>query len=167
MRGINSGCPNFLDKKECRFKDLQGTLDAHFHHLHSTGIGREIKHARVLTKDDEDKLWRTGVMGTKTPKALQNAVFYTVGKMFSLCGGDEMRSLKISQIQRHTNPDRYVYIELLSKTSNGTFKKLHVANKTAPLFACPEAGERCPLHILDLYLSKLPQEVIKKLMYSL
>ena len=161
MRDINPGCPNFLDKKDCRFKDLQGTMDAHFHHLHSTGIGREIKHARVLTKDDEDKLWSTGVMGTKTPKALQNALFYTVGKMFSLRGGDEMRSLKISQIQRHTNPDRYVYTELVSKTSNGTFKKLHVANKTVPLFACPEAGERCPLHILDLYLSKLPQEVIK------
>jgi len=106
-------------------------------------------------------------MGTKTPKALQSAVFYTVGKMFSLRGGDEMRSLKISQIQRHTNPDRYVYTELVSKTSNGTFTKLHVANKPVPLFACPEAGERCPLHILDLYLSKLPQEVIKKLMYSL
>ena len=75
MRVINPGSPNFLDKKDCRFKDLQGTMDAHFHHLHSTGIGREIKHARVLTKDDEDKLWRTGVMGTKTPKALQKCCF--------------------------------------------------------------------------------------------
>lgn len=161
MRETNPGCPNFLDKKDSRFKTLHGTMDSQFHHLHSTGIGREVKHARVLTKEDEDRLWRTGVMGTTTPKALQNAAFYTVGKMFSLRGGVEMRNLKISQIQRHTNPDRYVYTELVSKTSNGTFKKLHVANKTVPLFACPEAGEHCPVHILDLYLNRLPQAVIE------
>ena len=161
MRDINPGCLNFLDKKDSRFKAVHGTMDAHFHYLHSTGIGREVKHARVLMKDDEDKLWSKGIMNTNTPKALQNAVFYTVRKMFSLRGGIEMRNLKISQIQRHTNPDRYVYTELVSKTSNGTFKKLHVANKTVPVFACPEAGERCPVHILDLYLSKLPQAAIE------
>ena len=161
MRDINPGCLNFLDKKYSRFKALHGTMDAHFHYLHSTGIGREVKHARVLIKDDEDKLWSKGIMNTNTPKALRNAVFYTVGKMFSLRGGIEMRNLKISQIQRHTNPDRYVYTELVSKTSNGTFKKLHVANKIVPVFACPEAGERCPVHILDLYLNKLPQAAIE------
>ena len=76
MRDVNPECPNFLDKKDSRFKPLQGAMDAHFHHLHSTGVGREIKRARVLTKDEEEKLWRSGVMGTQTPKALQNAVFY-------------------------------------------------------------------------------------------
>ena len=77
MRDVNPElCPNFLDKKDTRFKPLQGAMDAHFHRLHSTGVGREVKHARVLTKEDEEKLWRSGVMGTNTPKALQNAVFY-------------------------------------------------------------------------------------------
>ena len=56
MRNVNPGCPNFLDKKDSRFKKLHGTLDSHFHHLHSTGLGREVKHARVLTKEDEDNL---------------------------------------------------------------------------------------------------------------
>ena len=161
MRDIHPGCPNFLDKKDSRFKSLHGTMDAHFHNLHSSGVGRDVKHARVLTKDDEDKLWKSGVMGTKTPKALQNAVFYTVGKMFSLRGGAEMRSLKISQIRRHSNPDCYMYTELVSKTNNGTYKKLHVSNKTVPLYTCPEAEDRCPVQLLDLYLSKLPLEAIE------
>ena len=69
-------------------------MDSQFHHLHSTGIGREVKHAKVLTKEDEHRLWRTGTMGTNSPKALQNAAFYTVGKMFSLCGGVEIRNFK-------------------------------------------------------------------------
>ena len=93
MRDVNPGWLNFLDKKDSRFKPLHGTMDSHFHHLHATGVGRETKHARVLTRDDEDKLWKSGVMGTRTPRALQNAVFYVVGKMFSLRGGVEMRQV--------------------------------------------------------------------------
>ena len=79
MRNINPGCPNFLDKKDSRFKPLHGTLDSHFHQLHSTGIGRDVKHAKILTKDDEEKLRKSGVIGTKTP---QNAVFFIVGLAF-------------------------------------------------------------------------------------
>ena len=162
MRSINPGCVNFLDKKDVRFKSLHGVMDAHFHQLHSTGIGRDVKHARVLTTDDEERLWKSGVMGTKTPKALQNAAFFIVGKMFCLRGGVELRELKPSQIKRHTNPDRYIYSENVSKNCNGIFKLLNIANKVVPLFSCPEAGERCPVHILDVYFRKLPKESITK-----
>ena len=162
MRSINPGCVNFLDKKDVRFKSLHGVMDAHFHQLHSTGIGRDVKHARVLTTDDEEKLWRNGVMGTKTPKALQNAAFFIVGKMFCLHGGVELRDLKPSQVQRHRNPDRYIYSENVSKNRNGTFKQLNIANKVVPLFSCPEAGEHCPVRILDMYFCKLPKESVTK-----
>ena len=162
MRSTNPGCPNFLDKKDSRFKPLHGAMDSHFHHLHSIGIGRDTKHARVLSKEDEEKLWKSGVVGTRSPKGLQNAAFLTVGKMFSLRGGVELRELKPSQIQRQSNPDHYVYTENVSKTRNGTFKQLHVPNKVVPLFKCPQAGERCPVHILDTYFSKLPKEAFTK-----
>ena len=39
MREKNPECPNFLDKKDVRFKRIQGTLDTYFHKLHSEGIG--------------------------------------------------------------------------------------------------------------------------------
>ena len=42
MREIN--CPNFLDKKDVRFQQLQ-SFDVHLNKLHSTGIGRQVKHA--------------------------------------------------------------------------------------------------------------------------
>ena len=158
MRDVNPGCPNFLDKKDSRFKKFHGTLDSHYHHLHGSGLGRQVKHARVLSDDDEDKLWRSGVLGTSSPQMLQNAVFYMVGKAFSLRGGTEMRSLAISQIKRFRDPDRYVYTENASKTNSGTFRKLHISTKVVPVFACPQAGERCTVYLLDLYLSKLPQE---------
>ena len=162
MRDISPGCPNVLDKKDSRFKNFHVTLDSHYHNLHASGLGREVKHARVLSEDDEEKLWKSGVLGTSSPQALQNAVFYTVGKVFSLCGGVEMRSLCISQIKRFRQPDRYVYTENVSKTNNGTFKKLHVSNKVVPVFSCPQVGERCAIYLLDLYLSKLPNEAFEQ-----
>ena len=158
MRDCNPGCPNFLDKKDSRFRQLQGTLDAYFHNLHSEGIGR---HAETISTEEENQLWETGVLDINTPKGLQNAVFYTIGKMFCLRGGQEHRALKLSQLQR-CDDGRYVYYENVSKNRNGSFKQLHIKNKVVPVFACPEAGERCPVRILDQYISKLPEEAKQK-----
>ena len=82
--------------------------------------------------------------------------------MFSLRGGAEHRSLKLSQLRRLNNPDRYVYHENVSKNRNGSFKQLHVPSKVVPVYASDEAGEHCPVTILDNYLSKLPKEAIDK-----
>ena len=156
MRELNPNCPNFLDKSDNRFKILQGTLDSYFHKLHSEGIGRKVKHAEVITTDEEDQLWESGVLNVTTPRGLQNAVFYTIGKLFCLRGGKEHRALKLSQLQRDS--DKYVYHENVSKNRNGSFKQLHVSSKVVPVYSCPEAGQRCPVYLLDLYISKLPQE---------
>ena len=156
MREANPNCPNYLNKQDTRFQPLQHTLDAHFHRLHSKGIGIQVKHTEIVTKEEELKLWTSGVMGVDTPKSLQNAAFYIVGKMFSLRGGVEHRSLKLSQISRMSNPDQYVYHENVSKNHNGSFKKIHVKKKVVPIYACPEVGERCPVKVLDKYISKLP-----------
>ena len=156
MRENVPGCPNFLDKKDSRFRPLQGTLDALFHQLHSDGVGVQTKHTEILTKEDEEKLWSSGVMGVTTPRSLQNAAFFIVGKMFSLRGGVEHRKLKLSQLKRNCDPDHYVYYENVSKTNSGSFRKLRIKGKVVPVYACPEVGERCPVFILDTYLSKLP-----------
>ena len=80
MKQCNSNSPNFLDKKDNQFRTLHSSMDAHFHHLHSNSVGREIKYAKSLSREDEQKLWATGVMGTSTPRALQNAAFLSLVK---------------------------------------------------------------------------------------
>ena len=81
MKEFNSDCPNFLYNKDNQFRTLHSVMDVHFHHLHSNGVGREIKHAKSLSREDEQKLWATGVMGKTTPRALKNAAFIIVGKI--------------------------------------------------------------------------------------
>ena len=122
MREANPNCPNYLNKQDTRFQPLQHTLDAHFHKLHSEGIGIQVKHTEIVTKEDEMKLSTSGVMGLDTLKSLQNAAFYIDGKMFSL-RGVEHRSLKLSQITRLSNPDQYVYHENVSKITMAPSRK--------------------------------------------
>ena len=149
-----------MDKKDSQFSQLHGMLDAYFHKLHSQGVGRQTKHAETISSEEEDQLWRVGVMDTNTPTGLQNAAFFIVGKMFCLRGGQEHRGLQLPQLKRCT--DWYVYYENTSKNRNGSFRQLRVKNKVVPLYPCPEAGERCPVHILDKYISKLPSEAKEK-----
>ncbi len=76
--------------------------------------------------------------------------------MFCLRGGEEHRSLKLSQLKR--SGEKYVYYENVSKNRNGSFTQLHVNSKIVPLYPNQALGERCPVHVLDKYISKLPQK---------
>ena len=87
-REVNSGCLNILNKKDSRFKQLHGTLDVLLHKATFGGTGHEDKECRYFTLEEE-KLWNSGVLSLSTPKTLQNAAFYTIGKMFCLRGGVE------------------------------------------------------------------------------
>ena len=55
-----------------------------------------------------------------------------------------------------------MYTELVSKNRSKTYKKLHIAKKVFPVFARPQAAERRPVHLLDLYISKQPQKAFKQ-----
>ena len=116
-----------------------------------------MKHAEILSKEEEAKLWNSEVMGLSTPISLQNAAFFVVGKFFALRGGVEHRNLQLSQLKRMCAPDQYIYYENVAKNSSGSFKKLHVKPKVFPVYSCQEVGDRCPVKILDLYIQKLPK----------
>ena len=162
MRDTNPEAPNFLDKKDQRFRVLHKSLDSLFRQLRTENIGTSVRHAEVFTKSDEDKLWETGVLGTDSPKSLLNAVFYLNGKNFCLRGGEEYRYLALSQVVRYYSPDRYLYTETGSKNRQGTFTEKHISNKLVPIYACPASGERCHVFILDVYYSKLPEQAFSK-----
>ena len=45
---------------------------------------------------------------------------------------------------------------------SGGLKELNVDNKVVQIYACPAAGERCLVYLLDLYLSKPPSIAFEK-----
>ena len=93
-RAVQSNPVNFLDRGDTRFKALHNTCDSEFRSLHEDGIGAIRKNANI-SKEDEDKLWSSGVLSTKTPDGLQKAVFFYLGKVCCL-RGEEQCNLKLT-----------------------------------------------------------------------
>ena len=141
--GSTRQIPLTLDRKDTRFKKLHGTCNVVFRTLHQSGIGTKKTSASVIADEDEERLWKAGVMNTTTPIGLQRTVFYYIGKACYLRGGEEQRGLKPSQFAHLYDPDRYVYTENGSKNRNGGFYQLGIDNKSVPIFENVDAGERC------------------------
>jgi hypothetical protein len=161
-RAIDPHCPNFLDTKDTRFRQMHAIIDTYFRQLRESGVGAEVKHTNVIMKEEEDELWDKGVLGLDTPESLLRALFFSNGKSLCLRGGKEHRALKISQIVRHHDPPHYVYTENGSKNRTGSLHQLRLENKRVTVFPCPEAGVRCHFSILEKYLSKLPPIAFEK-----
>ena len=70
---------NFIDKtqQEAHFPHLNNALDNQLKMLKSSGIGVERNRAAVITVKVENELWSKGILGTHSPKALLNAVFFS------------------------------------------------------------------------------------------
>lgn len=159
---FGANAPNFLSKSEANFSMFRNALDRQLRFLRGSGVGVERKRASIITAEDEDKLWTSGVLGIDNPVALLNAVFYLNGKSFCLRGVSEHYHLHFSQIVRKTNPDRYLYIEHGSKNRNGGIEDYKLESKCVTIVATKEGGIRDHVFILDTYLSKIPTEMIEK-----
>ena len=102
----NPTCLNFLDTSDKRFQVLHNAMDNTFRQLRQKGVGSASK---SFSKEEENQLWESGVLGVHNPKVLLHTVFFLNGKTFCLRGGEEHRNLKLSQVKRHIDPDRCVH----------------------------------------------------------
>ena len=99
-------------------------------------------------------------MNFATPLGFLQAVFFSNGKSFCLRGGQEHRDLKLSQLKRLSNPDRYIYRENSSKNKQGGLRGLRVEHKSVPIVGVPDVGGRCHVSMLDLYIGNFPPEAV-------
>ena len=163
MRQENDRSFNVFDKKDERFKGLHRAFDRVCKELHTQGVGTVVQHTDPVTMDEENHLWKAGILGVDTPKQLLRSVFFYNGKNLCLRGGEEHRCLKLSQFTRgckiNENGEediQYVYTEHGSKNITGGSAHLKVANKVVPIYSSPDLGNRCHVRMLDLYCSHLP-----------
>ena len=123
---IDSNSPNFLDVHDPRFQPLHKAVDNVFQELRQDGVSSKTKSAETFSKEEENELWETGILGIDSPKALSWAVFFLNGKNLYLREGKEHKNLKLSQVKRHTNPDQYVYTKNSSKNRSGGLGQMPV-----------------------------------------
>ena len=107
---------------DAQFEGFRNVCDHEFRRLHQKGVGTDIHHTKVLTEDDECKLWESGVLNVDILTGLFNYVFFYNGKSFCLRGGEEYRNLKLSQFKyeevvvEQKSVVRYTYTEHRLKT---------------------------------------------------
>ena len=141
---------NIFDKADMHFLDLHNTLDT----LRKDGIGAEVKHAGVISLEHEVLMWQNGVLGVQSPDSLLRAAFYMVGLHFCL-GTPRLKAVSVYSYSLGWLL-QFNILENGSKNYQGRFSETGQANKIGRAYAQPDSGERCPVRILDLYLSKLP-----------
>ena len=153
--------------RDPEFLCLRNTLDAYYRKLHKNGIGCATKKTELLTREDEEKLWQTGVLNPDTPQGLLKCVFFLNGRNFCLRGGAEHRDLKLSQLKREvvqvngTAKVCYTYIEYVSKNRSGGLKQLKMENKIVRQYES-ERIDRCHVLLLHKYIQHLPSKAKKK-----
>ena len=177
MRVVNPSCPNFLHTCNLQFKSLHDSLDETFRKLKAE---KSLVRAtpQPFTKEEEEQLWSSGALSTSNPKGLLHAVFFLNSRNFGLCGGRKHRQLKLSQFKRIAYPPRYVYTytqepvvtiepgtytaSLKRKSSSSQNNPSTPVEKMMAVDAAMHKGNRCHVHVLDLYLKELPAEAFEK-----
>ena len=145
-----NGKPEIDFFKERLYADFRTTLDAEMKRLKQAGIGSEKRQPEPLTKDEEELLWKNGVLGDHSPQALLNSVFFFNGICFALRGGDEHRHLRFkdSQIQvveKTGERARFVYTEDSSKNNQGGLKGRKIKTKQVIHHENSADPSRCPV----------------------
>ena len=97
-----------------------------------------------------------GKRGTERLHSRWSSQSCLLGKNFILRGGQEHHDLKLSQLQRLTNPGRYVYTENTSKNRGGGLGQLSLEHKRVPVYTSVTGESKCHVRLLDKYISKLP-----------
>ena len=157
----------FMDIKDPIFKPLHHVLNNLSKKLLNDGIGAKKKQARVVTMEEEETLWKKGVMGLHSPVALQNATFFYCGIYFCLRGGVEHRDLTLNQFELKEVPHPtkqgktvkcITYTEHGSKNRQGLVHQVHLENKMVTHYTDPSLGERCFVYIFERYVSLLLED---------
>ena len=165
-RNLNPNAVNFLDEKDAIFVGLRGVRDNMSRKLREEGVGASVKHTEAVSREEEEKLWSSGLLGIDSPRCLANAIFYGNGKNLCLRGGREHYNLKLSQFQFASEEvegkmlECVVYTENGSKNRSGSYKD-KAANKVVCHYAEPALKERCYVFLLKKYFSVLPKEVVE------
>ena len=87
---------HFLD--DPAFAQLKHTLTATMKERQAQGLGSSQKQAEVITTEEEEHLWRTGVLGSDNPRTLIDTLLYLNGLYFALRAGKEHKNLMLHQL---------------------------------------------------------------------
>lgn len=88
---------NFLDTSDPAFHGFQQCLNTEMKRLTEKGVGAVKRKVRKVTEEQEQVLWKLGLLGSKDPWTLVKTIYYYNCKLFSIYGRDDHRALDAGQ----------------------------------------------------------------------
>ena len=146
-------------KDRC-FETSRKILEGKAIELRKGGKGKQKMKADVITEEEEELLWERGALGCSDAKTLNRTVFYTLSQHFGTRGRQEHHDMRIEELKVVKLPngetDYIQWTEGLTKTRKGGLSK-PARRIEQRMFAV--GGPRCPVMLLEMMLSKRPDEL--------
>ena len=119
-------------------------------------MGKHPNRAKSLLPGEEEYLWQAGQLGTHTPRALSNSMWYLLSLHFGLRGRMEHYDMKVEDFifkVDEKNVEYLTFSETAAKTRQGLLRKKERLIKPK-MFATE--GDRCPVAMYKEYIRRRP-----------
>ena len=148
-----------LDQPE--FLTLRNVVDNTMKERHAAGLGVH-KSSDIITLDQEDTLFKSGVLGEHNPEQLLKTVIYMIGMHCTLRGGAEHNNLHRPGFDSqfflendNKGKEWLVYKEDPLQKNNQGGLICKGTSKIVYIYAASERA-RCPIYLYKKYVSLLP-----------
>ena len=123
----SSGC-KYSIAKDKEFTESRKVLNGKAIELREQGMGKRKNKADAVTDEEEALMWKSGILGDRTPSSLNHTVFYTLSQQFGTRGHQEHHQIKVEELKfvknAMTGQTEYVeWVEGLTKTQQGGLAK--------------------------------------------
>ena len=151
-----NGKPSIDIYKDAEFADFRSCLDSEMRRLQSSGLGSRKRKAEPLSLEEEELLWRKGLLGDGNPQALVDTMVVLNGIYFALRSGSEHRQLwsdpcQIKLVERPGHRSYLEYTEDISKNRPGGLKGRKIKTKVVHHDDNPDNPERCFVRLFKRY----------------
>ena len=169
LGNMQAGIDRYLREKGCTFsiiKDIEfsgsrNVLEGRGKYLREQlGMGRKPNAADSFSRDEENKLWESGQLGSHSGEALVNTMHMLLTKHLGLRGRQEHHSMRVEEFAFKVDDEgnRYVtFAEGITKTRGGGVRKKF--RKVIPKMFETRVPGRCPVEIFETFLQRRPVDM--------
>ena len=144
------------------FKKSNTVLEGKARELRDKGMGQRPNKALAISKREEEILWKSGQLGSETPQAIINTLWFYSTQHFGLRGRQEHVTMMIEDFTTSSDDDGNEYFTFSEKRTKTRNEGLHPkpGQKNPKMFATN--GPRCVVKLFKLFKSKRPAECREK-----